>query len=389
MSGIRDISVISTPPTERVPVLTSVVEYSDKLIKDAIEKELRRGGQVFLVYNRVETIDAFAQKIRELVPNAKIVVGHGQLKSSELENVIYQFYNKMADVLISTTIIENGIDVTSANSLIVIDSDMFGLSQLYQIRGRVGRGNKEAYAYFTFKGGKVLTEDGYNRLDALTEFTEFGSGIKIAMRDLEIRGSGNVLGAEQHGHIQKIGYELYSRMLQNAIDELKGKKVQEEKEVLIKINIDAFIPDSYINSTENRMATYKNISRIQTKEDKELLLSDLEDAYGKVPLVVKNLVDVAYIKALARNLGVTEVHATLNDIKIVFGEQQNKAMSPEVANAIYKYYSKTVLNLGEMPTITIKNRAQTQTENFMLLKDFLIISNENKKSNWFSKSIAI
>lgn len=381
LSGIRDVSIISTPPSARITVQTYVREYTDSLLKDAINREINRGGQAFVVYNRVESIYAFAHHVQELLPNAKIVIGHGQLSSGELEDVIYKFYNRMADVLISTTIIENGIDLSNANTLVVYDADKFGLSQLYQIRGRVGRGTREAYAYFTYKASKQLSPESFKRLEALSEFTEFGSGFKIAMRDLEIRGSGNILGAEQHGHIQKIGYNMYCRLLKNAIEELKGNKTENDFEVLMRVGIDAFISEKYITDEATRMTVYKNISRIEGEEDRVKLLTELEDLFGKVPQQTQNLIDIAYLKALAKNLGITEVYSTLNGIKLVFGNKENKINSEPVANAIAKYFSCVVLNLKDVPTITINKKVEDSKINFNILKDFLIISNQNKKSN--------
>lgn len=287
----------------------------------------------------------------------------------------------MADVLISTTIIENGIDLSNANTLVVYDADKFGLSQLYQIRGRVGRGTREAYAYFTYKASKQLSPESFKRLEALSEFTEFGSGFKIAMRDLEIRGSGNILGAEQHGHIQKIGYNMYCRLLKNAIEELKGNKTENDFEVLMRVGIDAFISEKYITDEATRMTVYKNISRIEGEEDRVKLLTELEDLFGKVPQQTQNLIDIAYLKALAKNLGITEVYSTLNGIKLVFGNKENKINSEPVANAIAKYFSCVVLNLKDVPTITINKKVEDSKINFNILKDFLIISNQNKKSN--------
>lgn len=379
LSGIRDISIISTPPSDRLPVQTYVTEYTDNIAKDAIECELMRGGQVFLVYNRVETINAFKEKIQKLVPNAKIVVGHGQLPGNELEDIVYKFYNKMADVLVCTTIIENGIDLPNANTLIVVDSDKFGLSQLYQIRGRVGRGNRMAYAYFTYNADKILTEESYKRLDAIAEFTEFGSGFKVAMRDLEIRGSGNILGAEQHGHMQKVGYDLYVKMLNNTINELKGNKLQQASEVVIKVSLDAFIPESYIADSENRMTVYKNISRIENFEDMDKLSNELEDRFGKVPQMLQNLLEIAYVKSLAKNIGCTEVTSNSNGIRLVFAENNNIINNERLADAIYKYSDICVLNLSSVPTITINTMGKKNTESFKILVDFLNIANKKPK----------
>jgi transcription-repair coupling factor (superfamily II helicase) len=257
LSGIRDISVISTPPSQRLPVNTYVTEFSDGLVRDAITREKSRGGQTFILYNKVESIYDFATKIRHLVPECTVLVGHGQMPANLLEQTVYDFYTGKADVLICTTIMENGIDIENANTLIVCNADRFGLSQLYQIRGRVGRGNKMAYAYFTYEYNKVLTEEAYKRLDAISEFTEFGSGFKLAMRDLEIRGSGNVLGAEQHGFLQKVGYDMYSKLLARAVAEARGEVVEEQTETQMKVNIDAYIPNDYILSSEERRRLHR------------------------------------------------------------------------------------------------------------------------------------
>lgn len=378
LSGIRDISVISTPPTNRTPTQNYVTEYSDELAKSVIERELSRGGQVFVVYNRVETIYAFSEHIRSLVPNARIVVGHGQLSGNELEDVIYKFYNHMADVLICTTIIENGIDLPNANSLIVVDSDKLGLSQLYQIRGRVGRGNKAGFAYFTYKPEKVLTEDGYKRLEAISEFTEFGSGFKVAMRDLEIRGSGNVFGAEQHGHIEKVGYELYSKMLMDAIKELKGGKVEAENDTLFKLNLDAFIPDDYIKESYERMSVYKNISLIQSLDERENTKKELLDRFGALPESVENLVDIAYLKSLTKVLGVEEVFMNESMAKLTFSDQNKLIQSKQIHYALEKFKNLAVLNLTNLATIVLKNASHNPRQNFLKLIEFVELSSSKK-----------
>ena len=371
LSGIRDISVISTPPSERLPVQTSVTEYSDGLIKDAITREMSRGGQCYIIYNRVESIYAFKEKIQKIVPDANIVVGHGQLTSGELEDVMYKFYNNMADVLICTTIIENGVDLSNANTLIVIDSDKFGLSTLYQIRGRVGRGSRMAYAYFTYNPDKSLTEESYKRLDAISEFTEFGSGFKIAMRDLEIRGSGNVLGAEQHGHMQKVGYDMYCKLLNSAVEELRGNKVKEKNEVIMKIALDAFVPETYIEDSENRMTVYKNISAIDSEESKIKLEEDIKDMFGPLPMPVKNLTEIAYLKYLANLIDCTEVVINSNDVKLVFKNNESVMNSENVASAVYKYSTICVLNFGLKPTIVFKLNEKKNIDALQKVKEFL------------------
>lgn len=371
LSGIRDVSIISTPPSDRLPIATFVTELTDQLIKDAITKELARNGQVYLLYNSVAKIYSFAEKVKRIVPEARILVGHGQMSGKELEDVIYKFYHGEANVLVCTTIIENGIDIENANTLIVCDSDKFGLSQLYQLRGRVGRGNKMAYAYLTYDRDKILTEEAYKRLDAISEFTEFGSGFKLAMRDLEIRGSGNVLGAEQHGHMEKVGYELYSKLLSEAVNELKGEKVDEENDVLVKIKIDAFIPDTYITRSEDRMIAYKSIAGIKSFEDKNKILAELETSYGKAPDMVKNLVDIAFIKAKAKKLHAKEVVSSASSLEIVFSSKDQIIGSEKIGDLIYKFRVKCTLDFSKDPKIVFK-RYEKSTDNFNLLKEFML-----------------
>lgn len=379
LSGIRDISVISSPPRDRLPVQTYVTEISDGLIKDVIKRELGRGGQVFVVYNRVETIYNFSKKIQDLVPEARVVVGHGQLSGNELEDVVYKFYNHLADVLICTTIIENGIDLPNANSLIVMDSDKFGLSQLYQIRGRVGRGSKEGFAYFTYKKGKVLSEDSYKRLEAIAEYTDFGSGFKIALKDLEIRGSGNIFGAEQHGHIEKVGYELYSKMLKDAVLELKGKKVEEELEVQVKISLDAFIPDEFITSSEDRMSLYKSIAQISSLEEKEKIIKDIINYYGTMPAPIRNLIEIAYTKHLAKFVGATEIFISPKEMKITLGEKAENLKSEGFIKTLNAFSSDAVLFLSGLPIIKFKNLKQRTQDNLFTMQQFLTKACENIK----------
>jgi len=371
LSGIRDVSIISTPPSERLPIATCVTELTDELIKDAINKELSRGGQVFILYNSVQKIYAFKDKIKELVPDARIIVGHGQMTGKELEDVVYKFYHNEADVLVCTTIIENGIDIENANTLIVCDSDKFGLSQLYQLRGRVGRGNRMAYSYFTYNADKVLTEEAYKRLDAISEFTEFGSGFKLAMRDLEIRGSGNVLGAEQHGHMEKVGYDLYSKLLSEAVNELKGEKIEEENDVLMKIAINAFIPDTYMTKSEDRMIAYKTISGVKTTEDKNKVINDFEKTFGPMPDATKNLIDIAFIKAKAKKLKATSIISSASQLEIIFDSKDNIIGNELIGDLIYKFRAKCSLDFSKEPKICFR-RGNNAEENFILLKDFML-----------------
>lgn len=302
LAGIRDISVINTPPNIRIPVQTYVVEESDALFKDAITRELAREGQVLVMHNRVETIYKLADKLKTIVPEAKIIVAHGQMDAKTLEDSVMKFYDGDYNILVATTIIENGIDLPRANTIIVTDSDKLGLSTLYQLKGRVGRSNVMAHAYFTFDRDKVMSEAAYKRLSALTEFTEMGSGYKIAMRDLEIRGAGNVMGKEQHGHMDKVGYELYNKLLKESLGETK-----KESDVELDVNMDAYIPEDYISTSSSRMDCYKQIAEITVDEDDERVTRSLEEYYGKIPREVRNLILIAKLKAAAKKRGAVKV----------------------------------------------------------------------------------
>ena len=322
LSGIRDISTINTPPKERLPVQTYVTEQTDALITDAVRREIMRGGQVFILYNRVETIDHFAEKIKNLLPSVKLTVAHGQMDEKTLERSISEFYRGETDVLLATTIIENGIDLPKANTIIVIDADLLGLSTLYQLRGRVGRSNRLAHAYFTFKREKVLSDVAYKRLSSLMEFTEMGSGFKIAMRDLEIRGAGNVLGAQQHGHLDKVGYELYSKLLK---EELEGET--EKQFIDLDVKVSAFIPDEYIENANGRMDAYKEIAEIASKEEADEVLSSLEDTYGDAPLETINLIKIALIKRMLKSINSTAFYVGKDDA--FFGFKNLKSLENE------------------------------------------------------------
>ena len=300
LSGIRDISTINTAPTRRLPVQTYVVEETETLIRDAVLREITRGGQVFILYNRVETISQFAGKICAIVPEAQVTYAHGRMDKTTLENNVFAFYRGEKNVLVTTTIIENGIDLPNANTIIVIDADRLGISQLYQLRGRVGRGSRLAQAYFTFKPEKVMTADAAERLKAIMQFTELGSGFKIAMRDLEIRGAGNVLGAEQHGHMDKVGYELYSKLLK---EELTGEQLSTE----LDIHATAYIPEGYIESSAGRMDCYKQIAEIRSVDDYKRVCRSVEENYGAMPDEVLNLLIIAVLKSYAAPFNVKKI----------------------------------------------------------------------------------
>ena len=307
MTGIRDMSVLETPPEERIPVQTVVTEYSDALIRDAILRELGRGGQVYFLYNRVRSIGSFYDRLRALVPEARIGVAHGQMKEHQLEDVMMDFYAGSYDVLLCTTIIENGLDVPSANTLIVFDAERFGLSQLYQLRGRVGRSNRQAYAYFTVRADHILTETAQQRLTAIREFTEFGAGFRIAMRDLEIRGAGNILGPEQHGHLAAVGYDMYCKLMEETLNEVQGRRTERELETRVDLRVDAFLPSDYVTEEKQRMEMYKRIASVLTDEDRADVTDELIDRYGELPPPAVTLLDVSQLRALCNRLGVSQV----------------------------------------------------------------------------------
>ena len=308
MVGIRDMSVLETPPEERLPVQTHVVDYSDALIRDAILRELSRGGQVYFLYNRVHSIEQFYARLRALVPEARIGVAHGQMKEHGLEDVMMDFYAGSYDVLLCTTIIESGLDVPTANTLIVYDADRFGLSQLYQLRGRVGRSNRQAYAYFTVRPDKMLSETAEQRLSAIREFTEFGAGFRIAMRDLEIRGAGNILGPEQHGHLATVGYDMYCKLIEETLHEVQGMDTAAKPlDTRVNLRVDAFLPSDYVKDERQRMEMYKRIAAMQTQSDREDIEEELLDRFGEAPPVVDALLDIAQIRAMANSLGVMTV----------------------------------------------------------------------------------
>ncbi|MBP3372870.1 MAG: transcription-repair coupling factor, partial [Clostridia bacterium] len=309
MTGIRDMSVIETPPSLRTPVQTYVLEYSDGIVRDAIMRELSRDGQVYIIYNKVQSIEGFASRIRSLIPDLRVAVGHGQMPENRLEEVMQDFIDGQYDVLVCTTIAENGIDIPNANTLIVYEADRFGLSQLYQLRGRVGRSRRTAYAYFTYMRDSVMSETAHNRLSAISEYTQFGSGFKIALRDLQIRGAGNLLGAQQHGHLASVGYEMYCRMVQEAIAQIKNGEAEKplRPDPHLDLSVEAFIPDFYIENQMLKIQAYQTIAAIDGEEAREDVTEELIDRYGDMPDCVQTLIDVAYLKHLARKCGVTRI----------------------------------------------------------------------------------
>ncbi len=364
LAGIRDISTISTPPQKRLPVQTYVVEETETLIRDACIRELSRGGQVFILYNRVETISSFAGRIAEIIPEGKVCYAHGRMDRDTLENSVFSFYRGEKNILVTTTIIENGIDLPNANTIIVIDSDRLGISQLYQLRGRVGRGSRLAQAYFTFKPEKVLTSDAAERLKAIMQFTELGSGFKVAMRDLEIRGAGNVLGAEQHGHMDRVGYELYSKLLK---EELTGESSFTAE---LEVKATAYIPEAYVESNAGRMDCYKQIAEIRTVEDYKRVCLSMEDNYGPMPDEVLNLLIIAVMKSYAAKFNVKKicVDSTEGSFEL---PSINSLKDERLCAALDKYAGMVRLSMAKAPLIIFSphaNPAKTMLDMTKFLK---------------------
>lgn len=329
--GIRDMSVLEEPPMDRIPIQTYVMEYNEELVREAISREMARGGQAYYVFNRVREIEDVAHKLSELVPEANVAYAHGQMKEHELEKIMYQFINGEIDVLVSTTIIETGLDISNVNTMIIQDADNLGLSQLYQLRGRVGRSNRTAYAFLMYKRDKMLKEIAEKRLAAIKEYTELGSGFKIAMRDLEIRGAGNLLGAEQHGHMEAVGYDLYCKMLNEAVKEAKGIDVEESFDTTIEIDIDAYIPMGYIPNEFQKLDAYKRIADIDSEEEADEMLEELIDRFGDLPKSVENLLFIAKIKTMAHACYFTEIAQKADVLRMTLHEKAkiNPAKIPE------------------------------------------------------------
>lgn len=351
MSGIRDMSVIEQPPQDRQPIQTYVVEQDYSIISEAIKKELRRGGQVFYLHNRIETIDSCARKLKELIPDVKVGIAHGRMNEDELSKIWKMLIDGEIDVLVCTTLIETGVDVPNCNTLIVEDADNMGLSQLYQLRGRVGRSSRRAFAYFTFRQGKVLTEVSSKRLNAIREFTKFGSGFNIALRDLEIRGAGSILGGSQHGHMEAVGYDMYLRLLSEAVEAKKiGKEITPTVECLVDVRLNAFIPNEYIEIVSTRIDVYKKIASIKNKADASDVLDELIDRFGEPPKAVEGLIEVALLRNIASKFGFVEINQRFEDI-LLFPQK----LDLEVSNYLIKNMPKRVLvNASSKPYIAVK-----------------------------------
>ena len=353
--GIRDMSCLYEPPQNRRPVQTYVLEYDSEVIKEAITKELERNGQVFYLFNNVEGIERKAKEIENLVPEAKVAYAHGKMTGKEIEEIMLDFIKGEINVLVCTTILESVIDIPNANTIIVENADRLGLAQLYQIRGRVGRADKQAYAYITYKRDKIINEVADKRLKAIKEFTELGSGFKIAMRDLEIRGAGSLLGEMQHGHMDQVGYDTYCKLLDEVIKESKGIKVEEDEEdITIDLNISSYIPDSYIDNNTQKIEVYQNIALCRTEEDIKNVTEDILDRFGKMPKEMFNLMGIARIKEMCKEIGIIKVMQKENKIVFYF---KPESFTMDIADLVEKYNSRIKFSTGINPyiTYTLKN----------------------------------
>ncbi len=349
MTGVRDMSVLTEPPENRYPVQTYVLEDNPAVITDAIRNELSRGGQVFYLYNRVQGIHRRAEWIQEQFPDIKVAVAHGKMKEDSLEDIMYDMVNGKTDVLVCTTIIETGLDIPNANTIIIENADKMGLAQLYQLRGRVGRSNRAAYAYFTYRRDIILSEVASKRLRAVKEFTEFGSGFKIAMRDLEIRGAGNILGAEQHGHMDAVGYDMYCRILKESVDEARGVKTEEKRDVSVDVSVSAYLPEEYITNHNQRIEMYKKIAAIESEDDRYEIEDELVDRFGDIPVPVMNIIAVASLKIPAKECGVYEINQTADSVMLKFAPEYVDAQLVMGLDGMFK--GRIKLYSGDSPVI--------------------------------------
>lgn len=371
--GIRDMSVIYEPPQNRKPVQTYVLEYDDEIIKEAITKELERNGQVFYLFNNVERIIRKADEISKLVPEAKVEFAHGKMTGNEIESIMQDFIDHKIDVLVCTTILESGIDIPNANTIIVENADRLGLAQLYQIRGRVGRADKQGYAYITYRRDKLLSEVADKRLKAIKEFTEFGSGFKIAMRDLEIRGAGSLLGEIQSGHMEQVGYDTYCKLLDEVVKEMQGITVKQEKDIQIDINLSSYIPENYIEDTAQKIEIYQDIALCRNDKDIEDVIDEIIDRYGSMPQEVENLIEIARIKILCRTANVLKI-AQKTDAVVFYLDKYNIKIDEKMINILVeKYGPKLKFSQGVEPYITLKISSKDEIEIIRMIKELLTI----------------
>ena len=371
--GIRDMSVIYEPPQNRKPVQTYVLEYDDEIIKEAITKELERNGQVFYLFNNVERIIRNADEISKLIPEAKVEFAHGKMTGNEIESIMQDFIEHKIDVLVCTTILESGIDIPNANTIIVENADRLGLAQLYQIRGRVGRADKQGYAYITYRRDKLLSEVADKRLKAIKEFTEFGSGFKIAMRDLEIRGAGSLLGEIQSGHMEQVGYDTYCKLLDEVVKEMQGITVKQEKDIQIDINLSSYIPENYIEDTAQKIEIYQDIALCRNDKDIEDVIDEIIDRYGSMPQEVENLIEIARIKILCRTANVLKI-TQKTDAVVFYLDKDNIKIDEKIINTLVeKYGPKLKFSQGVEPYITLKISSKDEIEIVKMIKELLTI----------------
>lgn len=378
MVGIRDMSVLENPPKDRYPVSTYVMEYNTDILKEAIMREVSREGQVFYLHNRTDNIESTARKVSSFSPHLRVAYAHGKMSERELEKIMQQVIDKEIDVLVCTTIIETGLDISNANTIIVEDADKMGLSQLYQLRGRVGRSNKLAYAYLFYKPDKVLSEVANKRLRAIKDFTEFGSGFKIALRDLEIRGAGNVIGAQQHGFMDSVGYDMYCKLLEEAVADVRGIEHEEYSETAVSLNISAFIPKEYINGENYRIEMYKKISMIYSQEDAYDVYGEIEDRYGSVPESVENLIEISLIRSMASQCGISEVKQKEKNVVMVF-DSDKKLDIAVVAKLIEQLKDMILFSPTSNPYITVRCNGRDLIKNIkIVLQAFKTLKLEQK-----------
>ena len=348
LSGLKDLSLINTPPKNRLPVKTYVGNFNEGYLKNAINHELQRDGQVYFIHNRVEDIARYAKYVQDLAPNARVAIAHGKMQEKELEKIMFDFLNKEYDILVCTTIVESGLDIPNVNTIIINDSDRFGLAQLYQLRGRVGRSDRQAYCYCFYKESKELKEDAIKRLKAIKDFTSLGSGYQIAMRDIEIRGVGNILGAKQHGHMVNVGFDTYCALLEESIEEIKQEKTPETKKekfepCLVDIKTNAYIPDDWVGSVEQKMIEYKKLAEIKTLDELEISIASFKDRFSKIPEPVENLFKLIRLRLLATSIHITQIQETENNIRLYtpFTMQEWNILRLKAGLNITKYFRWT------------------------------------------------
>lgn len=375
--GIRDMSILDDPPEERVSTSTFVLEYNDSVIKEAIYKEIDRGGQVYFVYNRIKDMDKMYKNLSKLLPDVKIAIAHSKLTNRELENIMEAFQEGEYDILLSTTIIETGMDIKNCNTMIIYDADKMGLSQLYQLKGRIGRSERRAFAYFTYEKNKSISEISEKRLMAIRDFSEFGSGFKIAMRDLELRGAGNILGECQSGHVETIGYELYVRMLEESIREVKGEKLNLKEQTQIELSVDAYIPSNYITDNNQKIDMYNKIARIESRDDLNEIFEELIDRFGDVPKVVVNVMNVSYLKSISTKLNFSKISERNKSVVFKF-DKDDKTILELVSKLEDSLFAKLEFNLNEDAKLIFNYDKNKLVESINLLEKFLEIKEKLK-----------